>query len=554
MSTERQKLPETQPLIVMSLADDQDKGVLLDPHTPGDEEREFDKFIDERLVGQPDAKACARRIFRRARNKLRHPRRPIYCYIAAGPSTTGKSMLPRLMAQFDHKDPEAVLVINGAEYTQKEHLASLIGAHSELVGYSKPNEMGAKSEFEKDPYCEFAPHNVYVFARRGSKVKRTYIVVEEWDQACPEFNDVLMSILREGFITLGNGVRVYFYECVLVLTTNRGMKEVEASRRRPGFSTNPNKPVTKAEIVEEVNKVIKDNTTKAFRNRVNEIIVYEPLDYDQMFEVVTREVNRLNRRCLSDPETMCTIKVEDPAKKFVLDKGLEGDGDLARVLQILETDVIDAIGGEMGKGTVNTGDVITVTLKEDKSDLAIFRKRPAGVMLNLPTPSDAAAAGTTSDTAARVPSETQVSGQTNLVGDHSAGKIQVPVVALLQNPGTPGLSGVVLDLSYLMFLQQASDLKQVASRDKRLMALYTITLSDSDSLDRLTVRCGEVVHDLINIMGLQVLRSQSSYEAPFTVRMKVRCIPDQVRLIGLRFPGAKVELDLEGDKKTDEAA
>src|SRR5262249_20730007 len=160
-------------------------------------------------------------------------------------------------------------------------------------------------------------------------------LVEEWDQACPEFNDVLMSILREGFITLGNGVRVYFHDCVFGLTTNLGMKEVEANKNRISL-TPVDKKVTQADIKAAVDKVLKQNTTRAFRNRINEIVYYVPLTYDEMFDVVTREVRRLNHRTMNDPETICTIVVDHAAKKFILDSGLEGGGDLARVLQILE--------------------------------------------------------------------------------------------------------------------------------------------------------------------------------------------------------------------------
>lgn len=498
------------------------KRVRLNTTVVPEQETQFGQQVEELIVGQPRAKAAIRRAYRRYLDPLRDLKKPIYSIIAIGPSRTGKTLTAEALAQVLHDNPDCLVRINGGDYMEKEYLAALTGARSTLVGYVKPDEMGASDENTKDPYAEFSPHNLFKYGRRGSKTPVTVVLIDEWEKACPEFNNVVLAILDNGKLTLGNGVEVNFRNVIFVFTSNLGMEELE--KRDIGFTH-----VAKAakDVGSIVERHMKDRTRPEFRNRIKEngeIVVFDNLTDSEMYEVVNRELNKVRRRMLATPETMIRLEVEEPAKRFLLDTAMKGeDGNISKLKDVIASHLLDKLGGEMIKHTVEQGDVVEVVLEGDT--LAFYNTRGGALICVVPEAEEV-------EPVTEQPAASSFAGIAT--GLQTAGGIFLP------GPTTT-VGGIMM--SELMFLQRAQSLKLAAKLYPELMARYNVTLSHASSLEELTLYGTQLAMELTQYLGAELLKSETTFQPQFSVRIQVSALPGQIDIIQLRFPGVVVALD-----------
>jgi hypothetical protein len=499
------------------------KRVRLNTTVVPEQETQFGQQVDELIVGQPRAKAAIRRAYRRYLDPLRDLKKPIYSIIAIGPSRTGKTLTAEALAQVLHDNPDCLVRINGGDYMEKEYLAALTGARSTLVGYVKPDEMGASDVNTKDPYAEFSPHNLFKYGRRGSKTPVTVVLIDEWEKACAEFNNVMLAILDNGKLTLGNGVEVNFRNVIFVFTSNLGMEELE--KRDIGFTQ-----VAKAakDIGSIVERHMKDRTRPEFRNRIKEngeIVVFDNLTDDEMYEVVNRELNKVRRRMLATPETMIRLEVEEPAKRFLLDMAMKGeDGNISKLKDVIAAQLLDKLGGEMIKHTVEQGDVVEVVLEGDT--LAFYNTRGGALI------------GSVTEEVVEEPVVEKPVDPSHpaglVVGLRTEGGIFLP------GPTTT-VGGIMM--SELMFLQRAQSLKLAAKLYPQLMARYNVSLSHATSLEELSLYGTQLATELTQYLGAELLKSETTFQPEYSVRIQVSALPGQIDIIQLRFPGVVVELD-----------
>lgn len=500
--------------------------VRLDTAVVPEQEAEFGLRVDELIVGQPRAKRAIRRAYRRFLDPLRDLKKPIYSIINIGPSRTGKTLTAEVLAELLHGNPECMVRINGGDYMEKEYLAALTGSRSTLVGYVAPKDMGGASEFEKDPYAEFAPHNLFKYARRGSNsgLPITIVLIDEWEKACVEFNNAILSILDNGKLTLGNGVEVNFRNVIFVFTSNLGMEDLE--KNDIGFQAAIG--AKKKDVGGIVSKHMKERTKPEFRNRIKEngeIVIFDSLTDDEMYEVVGRELNKVRRRMLATPETMIRLEVEEAAKRFMLDLALQGeDGNISKLKDVIQAQLLDRLGGEMIKHTVEQGDVVEVVY-EGEDSLALYVTR-GGALLSVPAPEAA-----------------------ETVEEPVAAPSNAPSIMTTMSPGgsiflpgpTTTVGGVMM--SELMFLQRAQSLKLAAKLYPHLMARYTVTLNHANSLAELTLYGTQIAQELVELLGAELIESQTTFQPGFSVSIKVSALPGQIDILQLRFPGVVVALD-----------
>jgi hypothetical protein len=508
--------------------------IVLATKEPSPEEEQFMEFLDHHLMGQEEAKNAARITWRKMHSGIRAKNGVLDSWIAAGPSTTGKSKLPRLFAKYFHGDEDAVVVVYGSEYQVKEHLAGLIGSQRSLVGYAKPEDLGGRPH-EKDPYAEFAPHNLRVWSRRGSNKPFSFVIVEEWEQACKAFDEVMQAILRDGKYTLGNGVVSTFYDCVFCMTTNIGMKEVEQAKHRMGLVP-ADQTITKDDVRLGVSKALNDKTSRAFRNRIGRIVHYQALTREQMFDVVTLEVEYLNQQILATCQARgFNVQVTDRAKNWILDKALANGGDLAQVKDVIATSITDPLGIEVGlKGTINASDVICADVNVEQDCLQMTRKRCfprlAAAKTTVSSPSENGEMKL--DPAAPDPKTTDLadtmSGMSVVFFDppHSLASAQTtPLASFLE-----AISG--------QFIQQKGQ-----ELDDRWFGEYFLTITAKTD-DRLMAQCIEVINELNRVLGIRAKQGEINLNGqPKTITLRIRALPGQIDMIRVRFPYIKIRFD-----------
>lgn len=336
--------------------------IVLDPATASNEENDFRNWLSGRLVGQPEAIEGAVRLFRRTLS-LRRPRSGVLgVMVGLGPSTTGKTYLAQLLAEYLHGDQEALIALKGGEYMMEYQVGALVGAARGLIGFSDANDEKKKqlADHDKDNYSEISPHNIDKFSRRGSKNPVTVLLIDEWEKGHPDFQNLLLSVIRDGKVTLGNGQVADFRRTVVFFTSNLGARDAEKAGTKLGFTavSVPSASTLKLAFTQAYNRF----ALPEFRMRVKErgeVVIFNRLSDAQIASICKIEVARVCREFAED--FFFQVRVDEAARRHLLVETFAGGGDLARLKSVVQKNLVDAIDNEMTKQTVGPLDIVTVT-------------------------------------------------------------------------------------------------------------------------------------------------------------------------------------------------
>jgi len=293
------------------------------------EEKESEKLLRmeeelrKKVVGQDEAIKAIARAVRRARAGIKEPRRPIGSFMFLGPTGVGKTLLARILAEFMFGDEEALVQLDMSEYMEKFNVSRLIGAPPGYVGYEEGGQLTEK--IRRRPYA--------------------VVLLDEIEKAHSDVFNLLLQILEEGRLTDSFGRKVDFRNTILIMTSNVGAQIIR-KRGSLGFKT------IKEEIeYEEMKNLLLEEVKKTFKpeflNRLDEIIVFKPLDKEALEKIVEIEIFYVNERLR---EQNLYVELSKEAKEFFIEKGFDpmfGARPLKRVIQrFLE----DPLAEEMIRG------------------------------------------------------------------------------------------------------------------------------------------------------------------------------------------------------------
>ncbi len=338
------------------------------------EEQNFLTFLNENMVGQPDAKKAALRIRRAILNPYRDQNRPIFSVILAGESRTGKNHIVRLLARWFHGNEKALVKINGGEFMEKHNLARLIGSPHGYIGFNGADERQKRGE--RDTGALLSQHNLDL-SHEGSDYDVAFVLVDEWEKMHPDVINLLLAGLDEGEFTIANNSLVNFRNVVLVMTANMGMKEVENSMRRAGFHREADKKPTHSQVESAVKKAYRERTSPEFRNRIDTVVVYESLTDGQLKDIVGLEFKVLEARTLTaKPQLPFTLLPDDLAISLLLSLASGGDGSgIPNLKRAMSEHVIEPLGMLSESGAIRPHDIISISVEGGK---IIFSKHAVG--------------------------------------------------------------------------------------------------------------------------------------------------------------------------------
>lgn len=285
---------------------------------------EMESFLAKRVVGQDEAVVAVSDAVRRARAGVSDPDRPTGSFLFLGPTGVGKTELAKSLAEFLFDDERAMVRIDMSEYGEKHAVARLVGAPPGYVGYDQGGQL--TEAVRRRPY--------------------TVVLFDEVEKAHPDVFDILLQVLDEGRLTDGQGRTVDFRNTILILTSNLGAGG------------------TREQMMDAVKAAFKPE----FVNRLDDVVIFDPLSKEQLTSIVDIQIGSLQKRLAA---RRLTLIVDDAAKVWLAERGYDpayGARPLRRLVQ-------QAIGDQLAKkllaGDVRDGDAVVVGVADDGESLKV---------------------------------------------------------------------------------------------------------------------------------------------------------------------------------------
>ncbi len=323
--------------------------------------------LHKRVISQNEAIHSISKAVRRSRSGLKDPKRPTGCFIFAGPTGVGKSLLAKALAEFMFGDEDALIQIDMSEYMEKHNVSRLIGAPPGYVGFEEGGQLTEK--IRRRPYA--------------------VVLLDEIEKAHPDCFNMLLQVMEEGRLTDSFGRNIDFRNTIVIMTTNAG---AEAIKNEAAFGfQRPDDDASYESMKERVTEQIEKVFRPEFLNRVDDIIVFRHLTNDDLTDVIDLELAKVRERLL---ERGLALTLSDEAKEFLIKKGSNLDFGARPLRRAIENFVEDPLSEELLKGEFQGKDKIMVSVKEvgDKKQL-VFKSSTSEPAETPPTVGAAADGG-----------------------------------------------------------------------------------------------------------------------------------------------------------------
>ena len=298
---------------------------------------EMEAELHRRVVGQNEAIKSISKAVRRSRSGLKDPKRPTGCFVFAGPTGVGKTLLAKALAQFMFGDDEALIQIDMSEYMEKHNVSRLIGAPPGYVGFEEGGQLTEK--IRRRPY--------------------SVVLLDEIEKAHPDVFNMLLQVMEEGRLTDSFGRNVDFRNVILIMTTNAG---AEAIKNESAFGfQKPDGDASYESMKGRVNERIEKVFRPEFINRVDDIIIFHHLTVEDLKEVIDIELAKVRERLA---ERGLKLELTEEAKKFLIKKGSDTDFGARPLRRALENYIEDPVSEELLKGEFVGKDTIQVDATE----------------------------------------------------------------------------------------------------------------------------------------------------------------------------------------------
>jgi len=294
--------------------------------------------LHKRIVGQEEAIAAVCRAIRRSRAGLKEARRPIGSFIFLGPTGVGKTELAKALAEFLFDDENALIRIDMSEYMEKFTGSRLVGAPPGYVGYEEGGQL--TETVRRRPY--------------------SVVLFDEIEKAHPEIFHMLLQVLEDGCLTDSLGRKVDFKNCVLIMTSNLGTKLIHKGITL-GFQKQ-GEGERQSRIKDDVLSELKKGFNPEFLNRIDEVVVFHPLEMQHLIKIVDILIEEVNQR-LSDRGIQ--LEVTPEVKAWLTKEGYEPAYGARPMRRIIQRNIGDPLSEELIKGRFKDAKRIKVVLKDN---------------------------------------------------------------------------------------------------------------------------------------------------------------------------------------------
>lgn len=306
----------------------------------------LESILHKRVIGQKEAVTAVAKAMRRGRVGLQDPKKPIGSFLFLGPTGVGKTELSKALAEAMFGNEDALIRIDMSEYMEGHSVSKMIGSPPGYVGFDDGGQLSEK--VRRNPY--------------------SVILFDEIEKAHPDVFNILLQVLDDGHITDSKGRKVSFKNTILIMTSNAGAGRI-VEPKNLGFGAAPDAEKDykrmKDNVMDEVKKMFKPE----FINRIDEIMVFRPLNKEEMKEIVTLLSANLAKRCKEQMDI--TLNLTVAAKQYIVDTYSDAKMGARPLKRGILTAIEDPLAEEILKGNVKQGDTVVVGYKEKKIHFSV---------------------------------------------------------------------------------------------------------------------------------------------------------------------------------------
>ena len=299
----------------------------------------LESILHERVVGQEEAVTAVSKAIRRGRVGLKDPKRPIGSFLFLGPTGVGKTELCKALAEAMFGTENALIRVDMSEYMEKHSVSKMIGSPPGYVGFEGGGQLSEK--VRRNPY--------------------SVVLFDEVEKAHPDVFNILLQMLDDGHITDSQGHKIDFKNTVVIMTSNAGAENIIAPKHL-GFTSQDDEEAKykrmKTGVMDEVKRLFKPE----FLNRIDEMIVFHPLNKGHMKEIVSILLNTVAKR--TKQQMQIKLSAGDGVKEFLVDKGYDEKYGARPLKRTIQSMVEDKLAEAVLEGRVREGDSVKILLKD----------------------------------------------------------------------------------------------------------------------------------------------------------------------------------------------
>lgn len=310
------------------------------------------KTIASKVIGQDEAVEKVVKAIQRNRAGLKAPDKPIGSFIFLGQTGVGKTQLAKILATEIFDSEENLIRIDMSEYMEKFALSRLIGAPPGYVGYEEGGQLTEK--VRRRPY--------------------SVVLLDEVEKAHPDIFNMMLQVLDEGFLTDSLGRKVNFQNTIIIMTSNIGARQIKDFGTGVGFETLSQKEQTKEVEKGIIEKELKKTFSPEFLNRVDDLIVFNPLGKEAIRSIVDLEVEKVITRV---EQLSYKLNISEAALDFIADKGFDTKNGARPLARAIQKYVEDLVAENIVANTIKEGDTLNIDHKkgEDKLFLNVANEK-----------------------------------------------------------------------------------------------------------------------------------------------------------------------------------
>ena len=299
----------------------------------------LEKELHKRVIGQEEAVKAVTQAVKRGRVGLKDPNRPIGSFLFLGPTGVGKTELSKALAEAVFGSEQAMIRVDMSEYMEKHSVSKLIGSPPGYVGYDEGGQLSEK--VRRNPY--------------------SVLLFDEIEKAHPDVFNILLQVLDDGHITDAHGRKVDFKQTIIIMTSNAGAQAIIEPKKLGFLSNNDEKQDyerMKSGVMEEVRRLFKPE----FLNRIDEIMVFHPLNKTHIKKIVNIMLKTLEKRCKE--QLNIQLKITESVRDFLAEAGFDSKYGARPLRRAIQTKLEDPMANALLEGTIKRGDTVRIQLHQ----------------------------------------------------------------------------------------------------------------------------------------------------------------------------------------------